>query len=70
MTPPRAMTDPGLCASCGHAAVIRSDRGSVFLQCRLGLSDPSFPKYPRLPVLICKGWRRAGEPESTPDGAR
>ncbi len=47
----------GLCASCCHVLVIRSDRGSVFYQCRLSFTDSRFPKYPRIPVLSCAGWK-------------
>jgi hypothetical protein len=46
----------GLCENCRHARVIRSDRGSVFHLCQLSLTDPSFPKYPRLPVIECRGY--------------
>ena len=46
----------GLCLSCRHARVIRSDRGSIFYMCRLSAHDPRFPKYPRLPVLQCAGY--------------
>jgi hypothetical protein len=24
--------------------------------CRLSLTDPAFPKYPRLPVIACAGY--------------
>ena len=46
----------GLCATCKHVRVIRSDRGSVFYQCTLSATDSRFPKYPRLPVLSCSGY--------------
>jgi CRISPR-associated endoribonuclease Cas6 len=49
---------PGLCATCKHTSVIRSDRGSVFYLCQLSATDPRFPKYPRLPVLTCPGYKR------------
>lgn len=53
-TPP-----PGLCGACIHARVIESDKGSTFFQCRRALKDPlAFPKYPRLPVLSCRGFIR------------
>ena len=52
-----AHPDPGLCARCVHAGVVASDRGSTFLRCGLADSDPRFPKYPRLPVLACDGWK-------------
>lgn len=37
---------------------ISSDRGSTFYLCEKSLTDPSFPKYPRLPVLQCAGFER------------
>jgi hypothetical protein len=46
----------GLCADCFHARQIESDRGSTFILCELSLTDPRFPKYPRLPVLSCPGY--------------
>ena len=47
----------GLCADCEFMRKIQSDRGSVFYQCRLSATNPKFPKYPRLPVLTCEGYR-------------
>ncbi len=49
----------GLCSHCVHARRISSDRGSVFLLCALSLTDPRFPKYPRLPVLACDGYEKS-----------
>ena len=46
----------GLCSCCVHVKVITSDRGSRFYQCLRGLADPSFRKYPVLPVLHCRGY--------------
>src|SRR5574340_892962 len=46
----------GLCATCAHARQIISDRGATFYQCGLSATDASFPKYPRLPVLACRGY--------------
>jgi hypothetical protein len=46
----------GLCADCLHARLIESSKGSQFLLCQLSESDPSFPKYPRLPILACAGY--------------
>jgi hypothetical protein len=48
----------GLCADCRHVRRIESDRGARFYLCQLSASDPSFPKYPRLPVLQCSGYER------------
>jgi hypothetical protein len=56
MTPDDARA--GFCADCTHARVVRSDRGSLFYLCQLSFEDPSFPKYPRLPVLDCAGFQK------------
>ena len=53
----------GLCASCTNVQVIRSDRGSIFYRCRLSERDPRFPKYPRLPVISCDGYKARPEPQ-------
>jgi hypothetical protein len=60
-----ALTNPqkvGLCAHCRHARRIESDRGSMFVLCELALTDPRFQKYPRLPIVTCEGYAKAGEP--------
>ncbi len=46
---------------CMHARVIDSAKGSQFLLCKLSESDPQFPRYPRLPVLMCAGYRSKEE---------
>jgi hypothetical protein len=56
---------PGLCGHCQHARLMESDRGSVFLRCELALTDSRFPKYPRLPVLICAGYSRNANPDGS-----
>ena len=48
----------GLCSDCVHARQLESARGSVFLLCNLSLTNPRFPKYPRLPVLTCDGYKK------------
>jgi hypothetical protein len=55
-SPPDANPRLGLCADCLHARLIESSKGSQFLLCQLSQSDPSFPKYPRLPILACAGY--------------
>jgi hypothetical protein len=50
-----------LCDTCQHCRIIRNDRGSIFLLCERALTDPTFPKYPRLPVLECHGYERKAE---------
>ena len=46
----------GLCAECRFKRLILSDRGSTFYLCERSSTDASFPKYPRLPVLECRGY--------------
>lgn len=48
----------GLCFDCAHARRVESARSSVFFLCELSLTDPRFPKYPRLPILSCSGYAR------------
>ena len=57
--PNRPQPNGGLCANCLHSRLIESARGSVFMLCQLSATDPRFPKYPRLPVLSCKGYALA-----------
>jgi hypothetical protein len=54
-----AAPDPpptGLCNLCAHQRVVRTGRGSVFSLCERHKTDPAFPKYPRLPVVECRGF--------------
>ena len=53
----RTVTSAGLCERCVHARRVTSSRASVFYMCRLSATDPTFAKYPRLPVLHCSGFR-------------
>jgi hypothetical protein len=58
--------DPGLCASCRHHRIVETRRGSRFWLCALSRVDPAFPRYPRLPVLACRGYAQ-GEPPADGD---
>jgi hypothetical protein len=51
----------GLCDSCRHARIVTSDRGSRFVMCELSKTDPTFPRYPPLPVRACRGYERTDE---------
>lgn len=46
----------GLCAVCRHHRVVQTRTGSRFYLCQRSQSDPDFPRYPRLPVLRCRGF--------------
>jgi hypothetical protein len=52
---PREAGRFGLCDSCRHQKLVRSGRGSLFTLCLLSKTDPTFPKYPRVPVTACDG---------------
>jgi hypothetical protein len=46
----------GLCRTCRHARAIVTDRGHPFLLCERSRTDPAYPRYPALPVLVCRGF--------------
>jgi hypothetical protein len=46
----------GLCDRCVHQRLVHNTRGSTFSLCERSKTDPSFPKYPRLPVTECRGY--------------
>jgi hypothetical protein len=43
----------------------------VFVLCERSLTDPAYPRYPRVPVLVCAGFQPADRPEppTSLDGA-
>jgi hypothetical protein len=51
MSRPRA----GLCDHCRHQRLVHNTRGSTFSLCERSKDDPSYPRYPRLPVTRCAG---------------
>lgn len=61
LTDDRERARVGLCFVCRQARRIRSNRGSVFYFCERSQTDPRFEKYPRLPVISCRGFDPAEE---------
>jgi hypothetical protein len=57
----------GLCDTCVHQQLVRNTRGSVFSLCRRSRDEPEFPRYPRIPVLECRG--HESRPRADEDGA-
>lgn len=57
-------TEPlvGLCTECAFRRVVENARGSQFWLCLRSRFDPHFPRYPRLPVLACPGFRAGAPP--------
>jgi len=62
--------DPGLCGDCESGRRVESARGSVFWRCARAAADPAFPRYPRLPVLECAGYRAGVPDRATKGGGR
>ena len=63
MRGPRAASDEtrqrvGLCSECLHAHGQRGARQQIFWRCSRSEQDPSYLRYPRLPVLECAGFER------------
>ena len=59
--------EPGLCGSCQWARALANDRGSRFVRCRRADDDPSYVRYPALPVRECTGFEPArGAPAPLP----
>lgn len=62
---PAPIEDPdpvGLCRDCRFARQVPSQTTTYWL-CRRSADDPSFPRYPRLPIRACRGFawgERAG----------
>ena len=61
------MPDPaiGLCATCCHCRIVPGGR-STFYMCQRSFTEPEYPKYPRLPVVACRGY---APPEAGQDNA-
>lgn len=57
----------GLCAMCRHVRIVTNRRGSHFYLCRLAESDPTFRRYPPLPVLVCRGFQPTESSDGRPD---
>ncbi len=49
----------GLCATCCFGRTVGNKHGSKFVLCERSQSDPNYPKYPRTPVVQCRGYEAA-----------
>jgi len=47
----------GLCDACLHQKLVPNTRGSIFSLCLRSREDPSYPRYPGLPVRACPGFQ-------------
>ena len=65
------MNHPGLCIACRRMRVVESRRGSVFFLCERAQEDPTFPRYPAIPVLTCRGFEaRTPSEDAEEDGSQ
>ena len=48
----------GLCLGCRHARLVSARMNNHYYRCDRAAVDPSYPKYPRLPMLQCDGHER------------
>jgi hypothetical protein len=55
----------GLCRRCRLAQRVPTP-ALLYWMCRRSLTDPAYPKYPRLPVGSCPGFE-PGEPAGSPE---
>ena len=47
----------GLCETCRFHTLVTTKQKNTFHLCEKSKSDSSFSKYPRLPVLNCRGYQ-------------
>jgi hypothetical protein len=66
MSPEHDDARAGLCATCAHAQIVTSSKGSIFYRCRLADTDPCFVRYPVLPVRSCSGYTPRNEDLNPP----
>jgi GNAT superfamily N-acetyltransferase len=52
----------GLCETCAHAKLNATRKGTAYLRCTRATWDQRLPRYPRLPVIDCPGYEKAGPP--------
>src|SRR5262245_8136505 len=50
----------GLCDTCEFMRVVSSSRNAMFYLCEYSKHDPSFPKYPAIPVRVCGAYKPSG----------
>ncbi|CAN5849760.1 hypothetical protein BH23GEM5_BH23GEM5_29560 [soil metagenome] len=60
----------GLCETCANVRIVENRNGSRFYLCELSAVNPGFPRYPRLPVLRCRGYWRMEEAKSVASATR
>ena len=53
----------GLCLDCKYSKHVEAKEDTVYFLCHRFFTDPTFPKYPRLPVLLCSGYVKLQHPE-------
>jgi len=55
--------DPvGLCRDCRYGRQVPATKATYWL-CKRSVDDPSFPRYPRLPIRACRGFAWEDDPK-------
>jgi hypothetical protein len=53
--PPATLAKAGLCATCLHCRIVKTERSTFYL-CQRSFTDPRYLKYPPIPVRECPGY--------------
>lgn len=61
-------TSVGLCARCRHARLVQTPRSRFWL-CERSRQDASYERYPRLPMLACRGFEEGAPGAALPSEA-
>ncbi len=59
----------GLCAQCRWAARVPTDKARCYWRCRRSEVDTRYPRYPRLPMVVCAGYQPHEDEPSGQAGA-
>jgi hypothetical protein len=54
---PQTDSESGQCGLCQHVRIIRNGRSDFFL-CERSVDDDQYPRYPRLPMVGCGGYKQ------------
>jgi hypothetical protein len=60
----------GLCATCAFGRRFRSGRDVTYVSCERSRTDPTYPRFPSIPMIRCAGWEQVKleEPREDPGG--
>lgn len=50
--------NPGLCGTCASMRDVVNENGHHYFLCNLSKMDVRYPKYPKLPMVNCDGYKK------------